>query len=151
MDSCFPRADSCFPLAIVSWLHSQDVCEQSRPMCSRSLPCNEMYKYPCSSRLPLLNEFFSRRFSLRRCGNHVRVRAYYVRPECRMSWHMLLNTQNGIQLFIPEVAAVFRTKILHVYGLNFIRILFSRGEIPQHTGNSPGNSARRILVCEMLT
>ena len=46
--------------------------------------------------------------------------------------------------------AVFRTKILHVYGFDPIRILFSRGEIPQHTGDYPGNLTRRILVCEML-
>ena len=46
-----------------------------------------------------------------------------------------------------ERAAVFRTKTLHVYGFDSIRILFQRGEISQHTGNSPGNPTRRISVC----
>ena len=42
------------------------------------------------------------------------------------------------------------TKVLHAYGFPSIRILCPRGEIPQQTGNSPRNSTRRILVCEML-
>ena len=46
--------------------------------------------------------------------------------------------------------AILRTKILHVFALDSIRILFSRGEIPQHLGNSRGCSTRRILICEML-
>ena len=46
--------------------------------------------------------------------------------------------------------AVARTKILHVYGFGSIRILLFRGEIPQHTDNSPGNLTRRILACKLL-
>ena len=40
---------------------------------------------------------------------------------------------------------VFRIKILHVRGLESVRILFPRGEIPHNTGNSPGNLTQRIL------
>ena len=50
----------------------------------------------------------------------------------------------------PMHMAVSRTKILQVYGLGSIRILLSRGEIPQHAGNSSNNSIRRILVCQLL-
>ena len=46
--------------------------------------------------------------------------------------------------------AAFRTEILHAYGLDSIRNLCSRGELPRYTGNSLGNSARRIIVCKML-
>ena len=42
--------------------------------------------------------------------------------------------------------AVFRIKILHVRELESVRVLLSRGEITQNTGNSPGNLAQRILA-----
>ena len=47
-------------------------------------------------------------------------------------------------------AAAFRTKILHVYGFDPVSVVFSRGEIPQHAGSSPGSSTRRILDSKML-
>ena len=48
-------------------------------------------------------------------------------------------------------AARFRTraKILHLYGLDSIGILFRRGETFQDTGNSPGSSTLRPFVCEL--
>ena len=49
-----------------------------------------------------------------------------------------------------QYSVVGRTKILHVYGFGSIWIALLRGEIPQHTGNPPGNSTRRILVCKIL-
>ena len=58
-------------------------------------------------------------------------------------------TSATLALRLRHAVAVFRTKILHAYyGFDSIRMLFSRGEMPQSTGNSPGTSTRRILVCE---
>ena len=45
-------------------------------------------------------------------------------------------------------AAVFRIKILHVFMGDSSRISFSRGEIPERTADSPGNSTRGILARE---
>ena len=42
------------------------------------------------------------------------------------------------------------SNILHVCVLDAIRILLSRGEIPEHTGSSSGNSTKRISACKLL-
>ena len=47
-------------------------------------------------------------------------------------------------------AAVFRTKLLPVNGLARSGSYSRGGGIPECTGNSPGDSTRRILVCELL-
>ena len=45
----------------------------------------------------------------------------------------------------PRVTAVFRSEVLHVYGLDSVRILFSRGDNPPNEGDSLGNLALRIF------
>ena len=47
------RSDSRLPLQIVSKCYSQDACEQLQPMCSISFLCDDICKYPCSSRLSI--------------------------------------------------------------------------------------------------
>ena len=54
---------------------------------------------------------------------------------------------NGI--IIPQQSGEKATGMF--YELDSIRTLCSRGEIPQHTGNSLGNSNPRILVCGLLS
>ena len=46
--------------------------------------------------------------------------------------------------------AVFRAKIPRVYWLDSVKSLLSRGEITWHTGNSPGDSTRIILVRRII-
>ena len=43
----------------------------------------------------------------------------------------------------------FCTNILHTHGFDSIRILFSRGEIPQHAGNSPGFNPKDLSLWDV--
>ena len=53
-------------------------------------------------------------------------------------------------IYIYMYTPVFRTDILHLYGLDSIRILRVRGEVAHNTGSVPGNLTRRMSLCRML-
>ena len=59
----------------------------------------------------------------------------------------LLHPLSRVSRFRPR--PFLGTKILHVDGFDSVRILLSRGDPPQHTGDSPANSTQRISVWKM--
>ena len=85
--TCPMQPHLCYALYVVSRIIIRCYI---RPMCSTSLPCNSKYTCPCSSRLSVFKGLFGLCFSVWRRGNHVRVRAYHVRPECNMSERLRL-------------------------------------------------------------
>ena len=58
---------------------------------------------------------------------------------------IMLSIQNTTNDTTTSFAAVFRTKIPHVYGINSVRISFPRSDIPPNIGDSPDMFDPRIL------